>query len=341
MPILNFKNLKSDNAQFSWFLFDVFMVILALININLIIFDFTFSYDIGEKFYQSILPTAAEWYKNNIHVRFIFIDLAFVAVFLVEFLIRWIIAIKNKEYQSWIIFPLARWYDLLGLIPIGSFRFLRILRVISILLRLNKMGVLNLRALMEKTGVNFYYKIFVEEVSDRVVLNVLNDAQNKVHSNDDVIRDLVTRVLKPNNDRLVKFGLEKAQEITRGIFTNQKDEIRQYIFDKVNEAVAQNKEMKMIGSVPGLGGVIRKQLDHAIGDITYLVVAGMVEDIADGTDVFSKEIPKITHNILSTVENDAELEEILKDVVSHTLEIVKERVAVKEWQIKMNEENSK
>lgn len=341
MPILNFKNLRTDNEQFGWFLFDVLMVFLAIININLIIFDFTFSYDVGKNFYLSIFPAGYDWYNSHIHFRFIFIDLAFVAIFLIEFLVRWVIAIKNKEYQSWIIFPFARWYDLLGLIPIGSFRFLRILRVISILLRLNKMGVVDLRKLMEKTKINTYYGIFLEEVSDRVVINVLNNAQSRVHSNDDIIRDVVSKVLKPNNERLVKFSLEKAQDITREIFIEQKNEIRQYIFDKVNDAVAQNKEMKMIGNVPGLGGIIRKQLDHAIGDITYLVIAGIVDDVAEGKDIFSKEIPKISHNILSTVENDEELEEILKDIISHTIEIIKERVAVKEWLVKMNEENVK
>jgi hypothetical protein len=331
MPIFVFKNLRRDNEQFGWFLFDMFMVLLALVNIHLIVFDFTFSYGAANDLYLKIAPRFHEWYDTNVHHRFIFIDMCFVAVFLTEFLVRWIIAVRNREFRSWIIFPLARWYDLFGLIPIGSFRFLRILRILSILLRLNKMGVFNFRDLMERTGLKRYYDIFIEEISDRVVLNVLNSAQGRVYTNDEIIKDIVGKVIRPNNDRLVQFSMMRLQFITRDIFNNHKSEIRQYIHDKVNDAVAKNKEMKMIGSVPGVGSVIRKQLDHAIGDVTFNVIAGLAEDVADGKDVFSKEIPYITENILSTFENDDELEIILKDIVNLTIEILKERVMRKQW----------
>lgn len=331
MPILNLKNLKTNNEQFGWLLFDLFMILLAIVNITLIIFDFTFSYDVGKSLYQTIWPKGSHWYESNIHSRFIYIDLCFVAVFLIEFSVRWIIAIRKKEFQSWIIFPFARWYDILGLIPIGSFRFLRILRVISIVLRLNRMGVLSLRDLMDRSGLGFYYSIFLEEVSDRVVINVLNSAQGKIHSNDEIIKDVVGKVLKPNNDRLVAFSLERTRHITSEIFASQKDEMRRYILEKVKEAIAQNKEMKLIGNVPGLGDVIKKQLNSAVGDITFHVIAGIIEDVAEGKDVFSKEVPRISEDILSTFENDEELEGILKDIVNQTIEIVKERVQRKDW----------
>jgi hypothetical protein len=331
MTVFNFKNLRTDNEQFGWFLFDVFMVLLAIVNINLIIFDFTFSYDVARSFYQSLTPAFFEWYDTNIHFRFIFIDLVFVSIFFVEFLIRWIIAIKNNEYRSWIVFPFARWYDILGLIPIGTFRFLRVLRIISISFRLNKMGVLNLRELMERSGLKRYYDIFIEEISDRVVVNVLNSAQGRVYSNDEIIKDIVVKVVKPNNERLVQYSMQRVQHITRDVFGAHKDEIRKYIFKKVNDAVDKNKEMNMLGSVPGLGGIIKKQLESAIGDITYQVIAGLVEDVATGNDVFSKEIPAISENILNSFENDAELENMLKDIVNLTIEIIKERVLRKQW----------
>lgn len=325
MP-LNFKNIRKNREQFRWFLFDVFMVFLALINIMLILFDFSFAYQPSYNLYFKISPEFTAWYAENIHAHFIGIDLVFVSIFFVEFVGRWIISIKNKEYKTKIAYPIVHWYDLLSLIPIGSFRFLRILRVFSILIRMNKMEVINLRKFLDDIGIGHFYGLFLQEVSDRVIINVLHTTKNQVNKREDVIKDLVANVLKPNNDRLMAYSMKRVQYITQEIVQLKKDDLRQYIFEKVNDAIADNKEMKRIGSIPGLGALVRKQLDHAIGDITYNVIVNIIEDVATGDDVFSKDLPKITDSILSNIENDEELEQIAKVLVNDTIDMIRARI---------------
>ncbi len=332
MAFFNFKNLKNNNDQLFWFLFDVIMVTLAIININLILFDFLFSYNLAINFFASFAPRLTDWYNQNIHQNFIFIDLAFVAIFIIEFIFRWIIAIYNKEYKKWFLFPFARWYDVLGLIPIGSFRFLRILRIVSIITRLQKMKVIDVRESSFYPYLNNIYNIAVEEISDRVVINVLNGVKDEMDDGDDITHEIVTKVIKPNNEKMVNFALEKVQVITQQILQNNQEDIKEYLFDKVNNAVNDNNEMKMIKAVPGLGGIIRKQLDHAIADITYKVIAGIVDDVANGEDVFTKEINEISIQVLESLENDIELENIVKSLSFETIEILKNQVAKKKWQ---------
>lgn len=325
MP-LNFKNLRKNRTQFRWFLFDLFMVILAIVNITLIIFDFTFAYDPAYNLYFKLSPQFTIWYLEKIHQHFIGIDLVFVAIFASEFFVRWGIAIKNKEYKSKIAYPIVKWYDLLSLIPVGSFRFLRVLRIFSILIRLNKMEVINLRKFFDDIGIGHYYGLFLQEVSDRVIINVLHTTKNQVNKREDVIKDLVANVLKPNNDRLMAYSMKRVQFITQEIVQLKKEDLRQYIFEKVDDAIADNKEMKRIGSIPGLGAIVRKQLDHAIGDITYNVIVNIIEDVATGDDVFSKDLPKITESILNNIENDEELEHIAKDLVNDTIDMIRARI---------------
>lgn len=333
MAFINFKNLKNNNDQIAWFLFDIFMVSLAIANINLIIFDFIFSYDLAYGFFFNIAPKFTVWYNTVIHQRFIFIDLAFVAVFLIEFILRWMVSTYQKEYREWWFFPFARWYDLLGLIPIGSFRFLRVLRIFSILARLQKMKVINFR---EHSFYPFFYKyyyIFVEEVSDKVVLNVMDGIQKEIQREDKVAKRIVRDVIKPNNERIVNFALTKVQYLTKQILYANRENLKQYLQEKVGNAVNDNDEMKLIKSVPGLGGIIRKQLDSAIADITYKVIEGIIDDIAndENEDFLSLEINNISFDLMDTLENDQELEQIVNDITQSTIEIIKEQVAKKNW----------
>lgn len=334
MPMFNFAKLRSNNQQLRWFVFDIFMVFLALLNVNLIILDFTFSYHLGAQFYYFLVPKLAFWYEFNIHSNFIWIDLSFVAFFALEFLLRWILAIYRKEYEKWFFFPFARWYDLLGLIPIGSLRFLRVLRVVSILFRLQNMGVIDLKQSSFYPFINRYYKVFVEEVSDRVVLNVLDGIKDEMHSGEDFTKGMVTKVIRPNSDLMLSYTLSRIQFITQQIIKNHEQDIKAYLFKKVNMALAENSEMKLIKAVPGLGGIIREQLDHAIADITYKVISGIVEDIARGEDVFSKEIKQISENVLDALEDDQELEEMVKMISSQTIDMLKEQVAKQKWKEK-------
>ncbi|MGB1247717.1 MAG: hypothetical protein ACPG4Z_02440 [Chitinophagales bacterium] len=331
MAFLNFKNLRKNNQQLGWFLFDVMMISLAIFNINLILFDFLFSYDLAFDFFYSIVPKWTIWYDTYVHQHFILIDLGFVAIFFAEFFLRWMIAAYQKEYEKWWFFPFARWYDLLGLIPIGSFRFLRVLRVFSILTRLHKMQVINFRESSFYPFLHKYYHVFVEEVSDRVVINVLDGVKSELAEGDDMSHEIVHKVIKPNNEIIVNFALQKVQAITSQVLKNNQEAIREYLFTKVQNAVNENDEMQLIKAVPGIGSIIRKQLDNAIADVTYKVISGIVEDVANGEDVLSQNMADISSFAIDTLENDTELESIVQNISSDIIDIVKKQVEVKKW----------
>jgi hypothetical protein len=66
------------------------------------------------------------------------IDLPFLILFWIEFVVRWVLAITRRTHARWYFFPIFHWYDLLSLIPVTALRPLRLLRVVSIYMRLRQ-----------------------------------------------------------------------------------------------------------------------------------------------------------------------------------------------------------
>jgi hypothetical protein len=193
------------------------------------------------------------------------------------------------------------------------------------------MNFLNLRESSFYPFFKKYSDIVVEEVSDRVVINVLDGVQKEVNAGSDLTKELVSKVIRPNHERIANYSVQRIQLLTQQILLNHQEDIKAYLFEKVNAAVEMNTEMKMIKRVPGLGGIVRKQLDSAIADITYKVISGILEDVAVGEDVFTKELEGISMNFINTLESDEELEEIVKTISNQSINMIKRQMERQNW----------
>jgi hypothetical protein len=173
------KWLAQDASPTENFLFvvDIVMMLIIIINLLFIIFDWTFGFAFFQHFISNLSPRFFSYYRDVVHPDFLLYDINFVIVFVAELAVRWIIAWRRKTYTRWYFYPLVHWYDVLGCIPIGAFRWLRLLRVFAIVTRLHKMGIIDLRqTLFFKQGYRIW-EIFLEEVTDRVFINLLEAAK--------------------------------------------------------------------------------------------------------------------------------------------------------------------
>ena len=125
-------------------------------------------------------PDFARHYRDNLHPDLLLYDSYFTFFLISELLLRWAVAIYRKTYHRWFFYPFVHWYDVLGSIPLPAFRVLRLLRIVSILYRLQKMGVIDLTTSGPFPIVYKYYQILLEELSDRIVVNVLEGVQREV-----------------------------------------------------------------------------------------------------------------------------------------------------------------
>lgn len=198
-----------DRQETTLLIVDVAMLVLLLINLGWLIFDWLFAARWFAGLIDQLSPAFHDWYATRVAPDFWRYDLVFVAIFLTEFMVRWMIAVRRERYLRWYFYPFLHWYELLGCIPLVGFRALRFLRVFSMLFRLNRLGVINLQNTAVGRFVRTYYDVFVEEISDRVVLNVLDGVQAELGSGQPLTHRIVDQVILARRHELVEqIGLQ-------------------------------------------------------------------------------------------------------------------------------------
>lgn len=326
---------KSPKKKKIWriIIFDILMIIILLINLIWIIFDWIFKIQSVSLFFYENTPAFFEVYFH-IHQNFFYYDLIFVSIFVTELIIRWIIAIVKKTYYKWFFYPVIHFYDVLGCIPAGGWIIFRFLRIIAIVYRLNKLEIIDITKSYIFKKLNKYYHILVEEISDRVVLNVLDGIQNEATSGTPVVQKIIEEVFRPNKHLITNLIAEKIKTISQNIHSIHKDELDVYIQEKVNLAFDKNQEIKLIEKVPVIGSGINKTLKKSIYDIVSNIIDSIIIDLYKTEN--KGKINEISGDIFDKIwiESDDELNQLIEKIIIESVEIIKEKVKTQQWKLK-------
>lgn len=323
------KKLK-PNLDGLGFLIDVGMILLVIANLSLILFDWIYRVDAVQGFLQQQTPGFFAFYQQTIHANFFEIDLAFVSVYLTEFTIRWIAAIARHTYHRWFFYPFIHIYDLLGCIPVGSFRWLRILRVVSLMYRLQKMGVVDFRDTAIGATILKYYHVLMEELTDRVVINVLDGVQREVRSGGPMMQRIEEDVLTPRRQQLVGYVAGRVADATQRSHDQYRDRLSEYLVHLTDEAVQRTPAGRRLAAIPVAGPRAVALLGDTVRDGGTALVAQLVEDVSD--PAYRQRLNRLIDNLLVASSGDGEqLNEMVKQTLLEVLEQVKEQVAVQRW----------
>lgn len=318
---------------------DLLMMLILTINLGLILFDWFYSTNVIQHLLKENTPDFYTWYYENIHANFLLIDMWFVSIYIFELSVRWIIAIVKKTYYRWFFYPFIHWYDVLGSIPVGSFVFLRLLRVFSILIRLHKLRIIDLtRWYIYKKFIK-YLSILVEETSDRVVVHVLEDIQDEIRKGTPVTERILKEVIIPQKAALISWLSNKLQQIFSDGYQAHEGEIREYVNQLIAEAVDRNQEISNIEKIPILGSVIAENLESTISDIVHNVIIRIIHDLGSpGNRVAIEDIADLAFESFLAEEGNREINAIVKSVVLEAIERVKDQVKIKQWKLRDLEE---
>lgn len=325
--MLNFSysKLKSSHEG-PWIVVDLVMLGLLIVNLIWLLFDSLYA----TQAFQSILATVS----TNIvpayapvHENFVLYDLAFIAVFLTEFCIRWAASVVRKTYMRWYFFPFIHWYDLVGCIPLGGARIFRFLRVFSILYRLQKYGIIDLHNTAVYRFIIFYYEVFVEELSDRIVVKVLSDAQKDIAAGSPLIDDISQQVIATRLPILTQWVSSVMVHIGESIEHNEHGEsVRNHVQKSVGKAVRANSQVSTLKLVPVLGRTIEKTLEQSVTDIVTQSVINLLKDITP------EKIEDFVENGLGRFSSeDHMLDQEVLLIVNECLELVKQHVSQQRW----------
>lgn len=320
---------------YRYFVVDVAMVILLVANLVWIVFDWLFDVPALRDLLSSALPAFTAAYAEHIHPNFFFIDMAFVALFLVDFVVGWIVAIVHRVHHRWYFYPFLHWYDLLGCIPLTGFRVLRLLRIVTIFYRLQKAGAVDFSGTAPARLLRKYYAAAVEEVTDRVVIRMLTDVQDEVKHGGPLVERIVEEVFKPARGQLVEWASRRIRTAAGETYAHYRDDINAYIRRRVESAVAHNTALRRLSLVPVVGASLKATARRAMEELVSDVVHGMLEDlVSERNRRLLDEVADLLFAAVLAPEEDDELNRIVADTADAAIEVVKRQVAVQQWKLR-------
>jgi hypothetical protein len=251
------------------------------------------------------------------------IDLPFLCLFALEFLVRWGLAIRRHTYRTWYLFPLFNWYDALGLIP--YFRLFRLFRIASIYIRLHRSSLTVIGQDVISRTVKFVAQAIAEEITDMVTIRILDSTQAKLRGG--VYSEIIHDELAAHRET-IRAGLVQSMS---DVATNS--ELR----ERVREFLHVNLEQS-VSSAPALRGVplpdaLLRPLVSAVGNAVF---DSFVQTVADtlreerGQEVLKQVVDGALDTVLAEV-GAAGVEELIQRIALEMIERTKQSVAVREW----------
>lgn len=308
---------------------EAFIVLLVCINLGLIIFDSLFIVPPINQALADALPELHQRYDANIHQNFQLIDLGFVAIFLLDVFLGWAVALFERRYARWYYYPFAHWYDVLGCIPLSGFRWLRVLRVGSLLVRLQRLGLIDMRRWAIFGLAHRYYSLLLEEVSDRVMVRLFSRMQQEIGASDDLSRRLLEEVVRPRKTRLINDLSRRMQSMLETGYRDNRGAIEGYVGGLIHQALQNNPEVTSLRRLP-MGGRVADTLDEALANIAARLLQGAAEGLQ------SPQFQRLARSLADEFfeawvyqdeHTDLALEELLVDVI----EVLKQQVLDRRW----------
>lgn len=325
------------NKIFDWgiiirnFPWDFTLLMVLLINLLFLCWDWIYSIPSITAFFEHSTPRFYNFY-HPLHVNIQTIDLIFIGIYVFDIILGWCISVFKKK-ERFHHYPLSHWYDILGCIPAGSLLFLRLLRVVSILIRLYKKNLLNLYNIVFIRKVIKVYNIILEEIADRVVLNILSGIKTNVRSGMPITKEIIDKIVLPHKDEITSLLIGKVQTIAQHEYSSHKTELADYIKASSRRAVDNNKELARLKRIPILGNQITDTISNSVSETMISVVDNIVTDAL--SDNGQSKIKTISDDVTNFALEDIEkqLSPIVTDVVVESIALIARAAGVRQWKL--------
>lgn len=296
-----------------------------------------------EFYYKEIYPILQinfwRGYDENGNYKdyFYYIDSIFVSIFIIEFIFQWLLAIKRNGQDEKILFPLYHWYDILGLIPLKEFRLLRLLRILSVYIRLVNMNILIIKDNPIYRRLLKIKKIITEEISDQVSINILTDIQEKTKLGAN--RDLLSQTIKSHKEEIKQVLIDNIIKLEKRILSENYSSIVDFISSIILDSIKNNSQYKKIESIPYISQKIKEIVNYSL---IKNFVGQTLKNISDSFDksVNSKEGNELLSNIIENIIdeiiiilNEKKIQDLIENINLKVLEELKKGNKVKKWKV--------
>ncbi|WP_148252656.1 ion transporter [Aidingimonas lacisalsi] len=315
-----------EQLHLAW---DLIIIVLVIANLGLLLFDSLFLLPPVNTAFEVVAPTLYATYDRHVHANFLTIDLAFVTIFIIDVLIGWAAAIVERRYHRWFFYPFVHWYDVLGCIPLSGFRLLRILRVISLLYRLQRLNLIDVRGWYLYSVVAKYYEILMEELSDRIAIRLLGSVQDQIRGSDSLSRRIANDVVMPRKQQLIHEISRRLEETVGSAYTRNRTDMMRYVSALVGKTLEDSREIQRLKRLP-LGDQVARTLDSSLSDIA----CRLVDEAVDGlrSPEFDTLVEKFADSGFDAwLHVDAHTDRITEQVLLDIIDVLKDQVAQQQW----------
>ncbi|MFT4021011.1 MAG: preprotein translocase subunit SecA [Acinetobacter sp.] len=330
-----FNRVHQNSATWKlYLLYDIFMMVIIIVNLFCLCANALLMSNFAEWLFQHLnIMSVLTFYKQQLHPWVNKTEGWFISFLILELSVRWIIAIVQRHHQRWFFFPFIHWYEILAIIP--QLRFLRLFRAGIIAYRLHELGYQIVPESWQKTA-RFYYQVVMEELSDRVVITVLDGVKHELDTSSthkEILHDLVDH----HREQFAKTLAELLQENLATELQKQRQDIAQHVGRVVRESVENTPEIhQLLRIFPIVGSHIEGQLPAIGKRLGENITQGLLHPLST-TSPSEKSQINLTYqhiaNKLSQVNIDqASLATLVESMVYESLESIRKQVKVKQWQ---------
>jgi len=264
---------------------------------------------------------------GNLIDHFWKIDLPFLILFWFEFMIRWVVVVRRKTHARWYFFPIFNWYDLLSLIPVTTLRPLRLLRVLSIYMRLRQSELSRVGRDYFSRAVAYISNIITEEVSDRVALRILSEFEDEISDGTHV--RIARSTVEPRREEIEQVVTDQI----RAILTDQDtiERFRHLLEVNLETAVEESESLR---SLP-LPHIVVKPVVRTVGEVILNTTFETIESTLESPQG-QEAVQAVAASILEAVFYGpalAEIESLAKDISLQVISHMKDVVEVKKWSL--------
>lgn len=323
----------NTRAEYILFMIDLFMLFLAIINLVWLAFDEVFHVAYVQAFLKNNWLGFYNFYKE-IHENFLFYDGFFALTFTIEFVGRWLYSMYSKRYSRWFLYPIIHFYDLIGCLPTGPLRLLRLFRVVILAYKLYKWNIVDFNRYPIVGFMMRYYNIAVEEISDRVAVRILTEVKLEFQRGDHIMDEIINKVFVPKKEDVLHTAAKHLQHsITIHYKENRKD-FQKYMRSVVLHATQQNKEMETLEKIPMVGPYLKASLKEAIADIVFTVFDQIVKDFSNDKDnhIPTMLVQTIMDFALVKRSNEEDIS-VAAQMLNDVLDIIITRISEKQWKL--------
>jgi hypothetical protein len=255
------------------------------------------------------------------------IDLPFLVLFWIEFVVRWTLAVRRRTYARWYFYPIFYWYDLLSLIPVMALRPLRLLRVVSIYMRLRQSELSRVGRDFLSRAVAYISNIITEEVSDRVAVRILSEFGEEIEDGTHI--RIARATVEPRRRQIEQVLVRQI----RSILTNEEtiERFRQLLELNLENAVDESESLR---SLP-LPHVVVKPVVRTVGEVILDTTLETIMTTIDTTEG-QEAVQAVAASIIDELFDGpalVEIEAVAKEISLQVIDQMKDVVMVKKWSL--------